>query len=334
MMARVQKISSVGYENNVVTVEEILHHPLWILKLFGVFIECHGEKFKLTRKTVGKLILNAISMISMVSNVTRMMIGFANHGRFSDKLMGRMIFAVLYISVTFTFPCFIVTNTRNLPAIQSEFLKFQKEFGFAADLRKMKRIIRAVVVVMVVISPFYILFIVLLAYFRIFDETGLLISRLLPFDYNDGYVFDLVSLGDTVITVMCILIIGSEEIIAIALLLVIIKEFQEVNRKICIAKEDDGISALKLQQLRHYHHEVTELLQTANSIIQHYVFFIYMMVIPGLCFAIYGIVYGNLGVHDIIYLVSILISYLLGMILLTGIGAKVNSEVGFRKSIQ
>lgn len=327
MMTRVQGVSPVPTESDAVTIANILHYPLLILKVFGVFIECPGDKFKLTRTIVGKLILNTVSVMILVSIVTRTIVGFVKHDTFSDKLMGRIVFAVLYISVTIMFPVFIVTTTRSLPDIQLKFSGFQREFGFAADIRKMQRIVTATLYVIVILSLIYGTSIIVLTYLRVFDESGLLISRLLPFGYDDGFVFDLVSVLDSVATLTCTLIMGSEMIIVIVLSQIIIKEFQEVNRKLKIAKEIEDVSASKLQRLRHHHYEVTELLQTANSIMQLYVFFTYIIVLPGLCFTIYGIVYSNFGIFDILSLVSIFLIFLLGMILMTGTGAKVNSQV-------
>jgi hypothetical protein len=328
-MACAHEMSPQSFDSNALTIKEILHCPLAILKIFGVFIEWSGDKFKLTRTMAGKILLNAFSMTILVCNVTRMLVSFAHHEgyRSSDKLTGRIVFAVMYVSVTIMYPIFIVTTTKTLPEILSKFSNYQQKFGFAADVRRIKRIVTTLSIASVISFAVSGISIILLTQLRIFDESGLLISRLLPFGYQNGYVFDLISIADTVISHLCIAIMNSEMITVLTLSQIIIKEFQEVNRKIYIFKEKGNISAFELQRLREHHYEITKLLQTGNTIMQLYVFCIYMLALPGLCFTIYGIVYGHLDIYDIIYLVSTCVMYLTGMILMTGTGAKINSEV-------
>jgi hypothetical protein len=113
-MARVQSITSTTLEKEgkfSPTVEQILHQPLGILKWTGIYMEYQGNKFKITGRIVGKLILNTIFMLAFVCIVIRNITGIVSNGEFSDKLMGRIVFTHVFICDIILFPAFIVLTT-------------------------------------------------------------------------------------------------------------------------------------------------------------------------------------------------------------------------------
>ncbi|XP_048770476.2 uncharacterized protein LOC125676693 isoform X2 [Ostrea edulis] len=329
MMARVQSIASTSSENerkDSLTVEQILHPPIVILKWSGMYMEYQGNEFKITRKIAGKLILNAITMLLFVCIIIRNIFGIVSNGDFSDKLMGRIVFTHVFISDTLLFPAFVVITTSNLPRILSRFRSFQNEYGFATDVRKLRNVVKwtfnitlgSILITLSSMIP--------LTSSRILDESGLIISRLLPYRYRDGYVFDLISVIETFVMNYCTLIIDLELLVVFVFSHIIIKEFERVTRKVNIARDKDDLSARDIRSLRQEHYRVTELLLTANSLMQLTVLLVYMMLLPGICFTVYGIVYSNFGIFDIILLALMLIMQILGMILMTAIGAKINSQ--------
>lgn len=330
-MARVQNISSVSSEiqrkDDDPSLKEVLRYPMLMLKICGIYVEWQGDQVRLTGAMAAKLILNVMCMLILVFIVIRISASFVTNDDFSDKLMGRIVFAVMYISNTVMFPVFIATTTTNLPKILSKFSLFQTEYGFATDMRKLKRMTSNIFFMHFVFTLISGICINALASYRILDESGLLIGRLLPFSYKDGYIFDLVSIIDMSATQFCSIFIESETLISFVVSHIIIKEFQEVIRKVDVAREEDTISTIELQNLRQQHHKVTELLQTANSVIQLNMFFGFMVLLPSLCFTVYGIVYSTLGIFDILFLVTIFLMQLLGMVSMIATGAKINSKV-------
>jgi hypothetical protein len=206
-------------------------------------------------------------------------------------------------------------------------MSFQDEFGLATDVRKMRNVIKWTYYMTLVSILSTILCTVPLTSSRILDESGLIISRLLPFRYKDGYVFDLVSLIETIVTSYCALIIDLQILVVFVFSHIIIKEFEKVTKEIDIFKDRDNLSALDIKGLRQEHYKVTELLGTANSLIQLPVLLVYLMLLPGICLTVYGIVYSNFGILDIFVLVFMLLMQILGMIIMTAIGAKINSQV-------
>ncbi|XP_061176023.1 uncharacterized protein LOC133184974 [Saccostrea echinata] len=320
-----QVVSSVSVEkgrNSAGILEQVLHYPILLLKVGGYYIETHDSKHKIA----GKIILNVFYMLILVSGGTRILAGFAIDDEFSDKLMGRIVFAVAYFSNTIMFPVFIVAFTRNLPGILSKFWRFQIKHGFVANGRKMKSVTTVTFVVMIIFVIILGIFEAALTSSRVLEESGLFISRLLPFHYKDGYIFDLVNVIDTVACLHWTLLLDAQTTVVFVFSYIIINEFQEVTRKIDNAREKVNMSALELGRLKQKHHEVTELLQATNSVFQPNVLLNYMLTIPSICFGVYGIVHSTLGGVDVMILVFIFVMQLVGMNLVTALGAKINSE--------
>ncbi|XP_062595237.1 uncharacterized protein LOC134256569 [Saccostrea cucullata] len=320
-----QVVSPVSVEkgkNSSRSLEQILHYPILMLKMGGYYIDIHGAK----PKVAGKIILNVVYMLILVSGIIRILTGFVIYDEFSDKLMGRIVFAVAYISNTIMFPVFIVAFSRHLPEILSKFGRFQRKYGFVVDCAKMKRMTTLAFVLMVISVLITGMCEAVITSSRVLEEAGLFISRLLPFQYNHEFLFDLANIIDTVACLHWTLLLDAETTVIFVILHLIIKEFQDVTRQIDTAKAKDNMSALELGRLRQKHHDVTELLQTANSVIQPNVLLNYMLTIPSICFGVYGIVHSTLGVVDVMILVFIFVVQLIGMNLVTALGAKINSE--------
>jgi hypothetical protein len=330
MMTSVHSISSTSSETprkGDPTLREVLHYPILMLEASGIYFKFQGDRFKLTRAMTTKFVLNMICMIILMFISSRTSASFVTNDDFSDKIMGRMVYAVMCIGNTLMFPLFIVTTTRNLPKILSKFSMFQTKYGFAANMKKLKRMTTNIFFAHLFFDLVYGISINALTSYRVLDESGLIIGRLLPYTYKDGYVFDMVSIIDMFATQFCSICIESETLITFLLSHIIIKEFQEVTRKLDVARAADTFSALQLQCLRRQHYEVTQLLQVANSVIQLNMFSGFMILLPSTCFTVYGIVYSTLGIFDLIFLTSIFLMQLLGMILMTATGAQINSQV-------
>jgi hypothetical protein len=308
------------------TVEEILYHPLLFLKTCGMYGHI-GEKLRITRAVVGKLVFNVILLLAYLCIVIRLLVSFRDNGNLSGQFISRVVIAAMYLSNFLLFPFFIVSTVKKLPNILLRFSKFQSQYGFASDARNLRNSVKGIFFVFV-ISVFIVgLGIIVLTSARVFDESGLLISRLLPFSYKDGYVFDVVSVTEIVVSLYWSLFHDMELLIAFLLSHIIIEEFRAVTKKVEATREKGLISPLELQRIRNQHHEVTELLQNANCIIELNVMLAYMTLLPGTCFAVYGVVYNTLAIFDIILLVVILLTQLLSMVFLTSFGVKLHSQV-------
>jgi hypothetical protein len=330
MMTRVQRFSTVSSEiqrKEDPTLREVLHYPILMLKICGIYIEYHGDRFRLTSAVAAKLILNVICMIILISIVSIISAGFVSNAELSDKLMGRIVYAVMYISHTLTLPVFIFNTTKNLPSILSKFSMFQTKYGSATNMRKLKQMTTYTFSVHLFVILIVGICVIILTSYRILEESGLLISRLLPFSYKDGYVFDIVSIVDILAMQFCSIFIESVSLITFASSHIIIKEFREVRRKVDDAREEEAMSAIELQNLRQQHYDVTELLQIANNVIELNIFFGFMVLLPSICFSVYGIVYSTLEIYDLIFVVGAFLMQLVAMVLVIATGAKINSQV-------
>lgn len=317
--------TSQNESQDLLTVEEILYYPLLFLKVCGIY-EHNGNKLK-TRTAIGKLVFNVIFVLAYVYIDIRIIVGFIDNGDFSDQLMGRIVIAVMYISNTLLFPFLMVTTRTRLPGILLRFSRFQSVYGFTSDVRKLRSVVAGMSVVLSVSVVIIGVSIITLTSSRILEESGLLINRLLPFRYKDGYIFDVVSVVEIVVTQYWSLFYDSELVVVYLLSHMIIQEFQEMTRKVDATRKKRHVSPTEIQRMRQQHHSVSGLLQKANSVIALNVLLTYMTLLPSTCFTVYGIVYSTLGTFDVMLLIAILVMQLLGMILMTSIGAKLHSQV-------
>ncbi|XP_056016146.1 uncharacterized protein LOC125676693 isoform X3 [Ostrea edulis] len=316
--------TSQNESQDLLTVEEILYYPLLFLKVCGIY-EHNGNKLK-TRTAIGKLVFNVIFVLAYVYIDIRIIVGFIDNGDFSDQLMGRIVIAVMYISNTLLFPFLMVTTRTRLPGILLRFSRFQSVYGFTSDVRKLRSVVAGMSVVLSVSVVIIGVSIITLTSSRILEESGLLINRLLPFRYEDGYIFDVVSVVEIVVTQYWSLFYDSELVVVYLLSHMIIQEFQEMTRKVDATRKKRHVSPTEIQRMRQQHHAVSGLLQKANSVIALNVLLTYMTLLPSTCFTVYGIVYSTLGTFDVMLLIAILVMQLLGMILMTSIGAKLHSQ--------
>lgn len=317
--------TSQNESQDLLTVEEILYYPLLFLKVCGIY-EHNGNKLK-TRTAIGKLVFNVIFVLAYVYIDIRIIVGFIDNGDFSDQLMGRIVIAVMYISNTLLFPFLMVTTRTRLPGILLRFSRFQSVYGFTSDVRKLRSVVAGMSVVLSVSVVIIGVSIITLTSSRILEESGLLINRLLPFRYEDGYIFDVVSVVEIVVTQYWSLFYDSELVVVYLLSHMIIQEFQEMTRKVDATRKKRHVSPTEIQRMRQQHHAVSGLLQKANSVIALNVLLTYMTLLPSTCFTVYGIVYSTLGTFDVMLLIAILVMQLLGMILMTSIGAKLHSQL-------
>lgn len=139
MMNRVRKVSPMPEENgrkyDNPTVEEALHYPILMLKVGGFYF----ENFRWTKSVLARILFDVLVMAMALAIVIRIIAGFMTNGDFSDKLMGRIVFAVANISNIVMYPVLIINTTRNLPRVLAKFSAFQAENGFATNVRKLKR---------------------------------------------------------------------------------------------------------------------------------------------------------------------------------------------------
>lgn len=305
------------------TVNQILHAPILMLKFIGVYI----ESFSLSRTTVLKVFSNCLVMIMGVLVIARFIAGFVVDSYFSGELTGRLTFAISYISNIVMFPVFVVNSSRNLHRVFARFSTYQSKHGLAIDAWKSKRRTNEACALFVIIGVVYLVSVFASVSFRIFPESGLFVRRLLPFGYKDGRVFDLVSLQDTVTIEIFMFIVNLEIVIACVLSHIIIREFQSVNTEADIYVRQSNVSASDIGKLRCRHFKVTQLLQAANCLIQPIVLLLYIIMLPSICLTVYGIVHSTLGLLDMIMLIQLLIAYIFGVTLLTGIGAMIYSQV-------
>lgn len=305
------------------TINQILHAPILMLKFIGVYI----ESFSMSRTTVLKVFSNCLVMIMGILVIARFIAGFVVDSYFSGELTGRLTFAISYISNIVMFPVFVVNSSRNLHRVLARFSTYQSKHGLSIDTWKSKRRTNEACALFVIIGVVYLVSVFASVSLRIFPESGLFVRRLLPFGYKDGHVFDLVSLQDTVTIEIFMFIVNLEIVIACVLSHIIIREFQSVNTEADIYVRQSNVSAADIGKLRCRHFKVTQLLQAANCLIQPIVLLLYIIMLPSICLTVYGIVHSTLGLLDMIMLIQLLIAYIFGVTLLTGIGAMIYSQV-------
>ncbi|KAL5021952.1 hypothetical protein ScPMuIL_001107 [Solemya velum] len=92
------------------------------------------------------------------------------------------------------------------------------------------------------------------------------------------------------------------------------------TNKTCILADD-------FNTLYSRHRKLTEILETANHLLEHFVFGAYGTAMPNVCFLLYGIIMGNLQMQDVVGLVQILILVTTGIVLVTWSGIKLSSKV-------
>lgn len=116
-------------------------------------------------------------------------------------------------------------------------------------------------------------------------------------------------------------------VIVFVLSYLIIQEFHDVTKTADTIKQQTEVTESEVQNLRWRHFQVTELLQTANSIIQPNVLLLYIIMLPSICLTVYGVVYSTLGLFDVMILASLLITNTIAVCLITATGAIINSKV-------
>uniref|UniRef100_K1Q828 Uncharacterized protein n=1 Tax=Magallana gigas TaxID=29159 RepID=K1Q828_MAGGI len=104
------------------------------------------------------------------------------------------------------------------------------------------------------------------------------------------------------------------------------QEFHDVTKTADTIKQQTEVTESEVQNLRWRHFQVTELLQTANSIIQPNVLLLYIIMLPSICLTVYGVVYSTLGLFDVMILASLLITNTIAVCLITATGAIINSK--------
>lgn len=327
MMNRVRKVSPMPEENgrkyDNPTVEEALHYPILMLKVGGFYF----ENFRWTKSVLARILFDVLVMAMALAIVIRIIAGFLTNGDFSDKLMGRIVFAVANISNIVMYPVLIINTTRNLPRVLAKFSAFQAENGFATNVRKLKRRITGISIFSVILSIYFLASSNIVSSSRFFDESGVMVSRLLPFRYTDGYVYDFVSVIDSFTVTILSFFMYLQLVIVFVLSYLIIQEFHDVTKTADTIKQQTEVTESEVQNLRWRHFQVTELLQTANSIIQPNVLLLYIIMLPSICLTVYGVVYSTLGLFDVMILASLLITNTIAVCLITATGAIINSKV-------
>lgn len=326
-MNRVRNVSPMPQENGRLydnpTIEEVLHYPILMLKISGFYF----ENFRWTKSVLARLLFDILVMVMALAIVIRLIAGFLTNSDFSDKLMGRIVFAVANISNIVMYPVFIINTTRNLPRVLAKFSAFQAEHGFASNVTKLRGRITKISIFTVILSIYFLINSNIISSTRFFDESGILVSRLLPFRYTDGYVFDLVSVTDSFTVTILSFSVYLQLVIVFVLSYLIIKEFHDVTKTADIIKQQTEVTGSEVQNLRWRHFQVTELLQTANSIIQPNVLLLYIIMLPSICLTVYGVVYSTLELFDVMILVALLFTHTIAVCLITATGAIINSKV-------
>lgn len=311
------------------TVDKLFQRIVLLMKISGIFVESRSSSKAGVIWHFSCWIYCVLLASMFLADSGRFMLVYKTeeYQKLSNRAMGVYSMTVF----TWVMPVMSIGNlyllTKHVPMILEALSSYDTNYSFEVNKRTLNRTRKRMVYGIAIHSLFGTVFLGLLLTFL--PEGTIIMTMLVGFQYSN-YTQKIVPIVLMSFKVM-ILTIGMSASSAFNhwLMKLIKSEYSKVTSRLTSLIQEKSFQEIEehVEDLRKQHEALTALLQTANPVLQFAVLLSYASGIPVVCFLLYGLADGGLGVMDTFVLLEMFMGSLMSIIYLTLMGATLNSNV-------
>ena len=283
-----------------------------MLKVCGAYVELNSENITSTKKRCHIaycILINVFCWADFLRMLSAYSIESVLSSRFMSMCTMTLSSGILVIYLTIS----LKILTRKLRSVFTSFLDYEKKHGLNVNAQNLRKRIITILIIMTIwsfISPFGL---VVMIHFDLISRDTIIVSSFHPFQYFQNEVFiPLAFVMQTrfiIVNMFYISLIG----IYIVIITFLKAEYAIVEKYFAntlIGKEDIsdcGESGQEVENARLRHGDITQVLLSSNSILQHAAAMQYGIALPVSVMVLYGLIHGKMSPDDFSVLLALIL---------------------------
>ena len=321
--------SSRNTSQTMLKASDIYRPILSILRFIGSFYFC-STKSEFTLNRALQIFCYFVQLI-VVSGTIRYLSVFRTATNEMYEMVGLVAFTWYYLCETSSSIGLLYLNNKHIKTVCNSIDKYWEKYGMETNVHKTCKLVRMLSIFSVIFSIIYQVMFVSSYLINDAHNSSLVSSLFTPFEEERGATYIIVFVIITVVNILYHEIIFSNILFVLINMYIFTTEFKGIRNKVRCAIEENNLK--KLTQLRIQHQHIASVQDTANLIFRFTVLNVYCFGLPIVCLMLYGATSQSFESADVIAMLSTLIGAVIGMFVLTFMGAQLNQTVSiFPKS--